>query len=144
MKELFRRHPKASIIWAHAGLGRIVRPIKEQMTLLDRALSNPDLQHVNIDLSWDEVAKYIVATPESVQAAADLIMRHPDRFLFGSDVVAPNSVDAILAVHDVYAPLWRALTPEVSQKVRKGNYERIFDAARVKVRAWEKLNHKKH
>jgi hypothetical protein len=29
------------------------------------------------------------------------------------------------------------LTPEASEKVRKGNYERLFNAARTKVRAWE-------
>ena len=34
--------------------------------MLDRALErDPALTHVNIDISWDEVAKYIVATPES-------------------------------------------------------------------------------
>jgi hypothetical protein len=27
---------------------------------------------------------------------------------------------------------------EASVKIRKGNYERIFDAARANVRAWEK------
>jgi len=27
-----------------------------------------------------------------------------------------------------------------SQQIRKGNYERLFDAARAKVRAWEKVN----
>ena len=34
-------------------------------------------------------------------------------------------------------PLWAALTPEARAKVRVGNYERLFDAARRKVRAWE-------
>jgi hypothetical protein len=34
--------------------------------------------------------------------------------------------------------LWNALAPEASAKVRKGNYEGLFDAARIKVRAWEK------
>jgi hypothetical protein len=140
LKALFARHPRASIIWAHAGLGRIVRPVNEHLQLLDAALSNPELSHVNVDISWDEVAKYIVATPESVAAAASIISKHPDRFLFGSDVVAPAKVDAMVAVYDLYAPLWKALPSDVSLKVRKGNYERIFDAARLKVRTWEKQN----
>ncbi len=38
----------------------------------------------------------------------------------------------------MYAPLWRQLTPEASAKVRKGNYERLFDEARRRVRAWER------
>jgi hypothetical protein len=80
------------------------------------------------------------STPESTQRAADLINRYPDRFLFGSDVVAPTSIDAQVAVFDAYAPLWALLTPEARTKVRKGNYERLFDAARVNVRAWEKAH----
>jgi len=34
----------------------------------------------------------------------------------------------------------KLLTPDASLKVRKGNYERIFDEGRRRVRAWEKAN----
>ena len=44
------------------------------------------------------------------------------------------------AVFDEYQPLWEALTPEASELVRKGNYERLFDDARRRVRAWEAAN----
>ena len=37
---------------------------------------------------WDEVAKYVVDSPESTRPQR-IDHRHPDRFLFGSDVVAP-------------------------------------------------------
>ena len=37
-------------------------------------------------------------------------------------------------------PLWDLLSKEAVQKVRMGNYERLFDAARVKVRVWEKAH----
>jgi len=30
MKALFKRHPKTTFIWAHIGVGRIIRPVKEQ------------------------------------------------------------------------------------------------------------------
>jgi len=139
---LFRRHPKTTIIWAHCGLGRIVRPVKDQLSIVDRALSDPSLAHVSIDVSWDEVAKYLVATPETVAAAADLINRHPARFLFGTDEVAPKEQAKYLKVYDMYAPLFAKLTPEASEKLRKGNYERLFDEARRRVRAWEKANPK--
>ena len=39
-------------------------------------------------------------------------------------------------------PLFAKLTPEASEKLRKGNYERLFDEARRKVRAWEKAEAK--
>jgi predicted TIM-barrel fold metal-dependent hydrolase len=140
LRELFRRHPDTTIIWAHAGLGRIVRPVKDQIAILDRALSNPEASHIYIDISWDETAKYLVATPETLEAAADLINRHPDRFLFGTDEVAPREQSSYLKVYGMYAPLLAKLTPEASERVRQGNYERIFDEARRKVRAWEKEN----
>ena len=140
LRAVLERHPNTTVIWAHVGLGRIVRPVKDQLAMLDRALSDPALAHVYIDISWDETAKYITASPEAVAATAALINKYPDRFLFGSDVVAPTSLDAPMAVYNAYQPLWNALTPEASQKVRMGNYQRLFDAARVKVRAWEKAN----
>ena len=140
LRSLFLRHPRTTIIWAHAGLGRIVRPMKDQVALVERALSEPELKHVYIDLSWDEVAKYLQATPESVQRIADLVNRHPDRFLFGTDEVAPTEQKAYLKVYDMYVPLLAKLTPAASEQFRKGNYERLFDEARRRVRAWEKAN----
>jgi hypothetical protein len=40
----------------------------------------------------------------------------------------------------MYEPLFARLSPATSEQVRKGNYERIFDEARRRVRAWEKAN----
>jgi predicted TIM-barrel fold metal-dependent hydrolase len=105
---LFRRHPKTNVIWAHMGLGRIVRPVTDQLAMIDRALARPDMANVYIDLSWDEVA--------------------------------PTDQSKYLKVYDLYQPLFAALTPEASEKFRKGNYERLFDEARRSVRAWERAN----
>lgn len=95
---------------------------------------------MSVDLSWDEVAKYVVASSESVQAMAEVIRRHPERFLFGTDVVAPASQKAMTDVYDLYRPLWAELGPELSARVLRKNYERIFDTARRRVRDWEKLD----
>jgi hypothetical protein len=140
LKELFVRHPNTTIIWAHLGVGRVVRPLEMQAAIVEKICTDPSLQHVYLDISWDEVAKYATRTPEATRRTADMINRYPDRFLFGTDVVAPASVDAMVEVYDAYAPVWALLTPEATQKVRKGNYERLFDAARVKVRAWEQAH----
>jgi predicted TIM-barrel fold metal-dependent hydrolase len=142
LRAVLERHPKTTIIWAHIGLGRVVRPVADQVGIVKRALLNPELSHVYFDISWDETAKYLVATPETTQAAADLVSQYPDRFLFGTDEVAPTEQAKYLKVYDLYAPLFARLTPETSEKLRKGNYERLFDAARAKVRAWEKANPK--
>ena len=138
--ELLRRHPGTTVIWAHMGLGRIVHPVKDQLGILERVLADPRLSHVHIDISWDETAKYLVATPETIEAAAHLINHYPDRFLFGSDEVAPTDPAKYYKVYDLYAPLLAKLEPATREKLLMGNYARLFDAARVKVRAWEKAN----
>ena len=140
MRDLLLRHPDTTLIWAHVGVGRIVRPLADQMGIVERLLASPKLKNIYIDISWDEVAKYIVASPESLARTASVINRYPDRVLFGTDEVAPKDQAGYLKVYDMYAPLFAKLTPEASEKLRKGNYERLFDAARVKVRAWEKAN----
>jgi predicted TIM-barrel fold metal-dependent hydrolase len=143
MKDVLRRHPKTTIIWAHTGLGRVVRPAKGHAAILEGILADPEMKNVYFDISWDEVAKYLTATPESLQISANLINRFPDRFLFGTDEVAPSSQEQYLKVYYQYEPLWKLLSNETSEKVRKGNYERLFDEARIRVRAWEKANAKK-
>ena len=71
---------------------------------------------------------------------ASMLNKFPDRFLFGTDTVAPAGPAPYFAVFDMWAPVWKQLTPEASLKVSRGNYERIFDAARKRVRAWEQAN----
>jgi predicted TIM-barrel fold metal-dependent hydrolase len=150
MKALLRRHPKTTIIWAHMGLGRVVHPVQasasapaternsNQAAIVEGILADASFRHVYFDISWDEVAKYILSTPEITRRTADVINRYPDRFLFGSDVVAPKDTTQYYAVFNSYRPLWALLTRDASEKVRKGNYERLFDSARTKVRAWER------
>ena len=150
MKALLKRHPTTSIIWAHTGLGRVVHPasVSDQSTerppnhaeIVAAMLADPSLAHVNFDISWDEVAKYAVASPEVEARVAAMFNKYPDRFLFGTDTVAPSGPAPYYAVFDMWAPVFRQLTPEASLKIRKGNYQRIFDEGRRKVRAWEKTH----
>ncbi|HUL72302.1 MAG TPA: amidohydrolase family protein [Vicinamibacterales bacterium] len=150
MKALLKRHPKTTIIWAHTGLGRVVHPTTvsaeaaernpNHVELVEAMLADPALSHLNFDISWDEVAKYAVSTPEAIARVADMLNRYPDRFLFGTDTVAPAGPGPYYAVFDMWAPVFARLTPETSLKVRKGNYERIFNEGRKRVRDWERAN----
>jgi hypothetical protein len=142
-KDLLRRHPNNSIIWAHTGVGRIIQPVHQHVAMLEDILEDPVCAHVCFDISWDEVAKYVIASPEATQRTADVINKYPDRFLFGSDTVAPADSAAYFRVFDMYQPLWKLLTKEASLKVRRGNYERIFDEGRRNARAWETAQLKK-
>jgi len=151
MMDLLKRHPSTTIIWAHAGLGRIVHPVgtssaptgertSTHVDVVERILKDPALSHVYFDISWDEVAKYVVSSPQSITNTARLLNAYPDRILFGTDVVAPPDQPFYLAVYNMYEPLWKELTPETSEKVRLKNYLRLFDEGRKKVRAWEQAN----
>jgi hypothetical protein len=152
MEALLKRHPGTNIIWAHVGLGRVVHPVQQgtgdasaernpnHIAIVEGLLADPALRHVVFDISWDEVAKYILATPQVTRRTADLINRYPDRFLFGTDAMAPTDRQMYYKVYETYAPLWGLLSKEASEKVRKGNYERLFDEGRRRVRAWEQAN----
>ena len=140
IKDLFRRHPNVHIIWAHIGLGRIIQPMENQAALIEEMLQDSSFNNIFFDISWDEVAKYLTSSDKAVQRTSDLINRYPNRFLFGTDVVAPKDEEHYMSVYNMYAPLWKSLTPEASSKVRIENYRRLFDEARTKVRAWEKAN----
>lgn len=152
MKALLRRRPKTTIIWAHTGLGRVVHPAlvsgsgpgqdrpPQHLEIIEQMIEDPTLRHVYFDISWDEVAKYAVANPQTIERTAAMFNKHPDRFLFGTDNVAPPDQAAQLRVFHLWDPIFARLTPEASFAIRRGNYARLFDAGRTKVRAWEKAN----
>ena len=137
--ELLAAHPGASVIWAHTGLGRFVAPADEHLALLDGMLSDARYDHVMLDISWDEVAQYVVRDGAAVEAWAALIAKHPTRFLFGTDSVAPENWEAYSSTHAVYRPLWERLGDDARAQVQRLNYERVFDAAALRVRVWERI-----
>ncbi len=137
LKTVLRAHKGTTIIWAHTGLGRFVKPTADHVDLLREILCSDEFSHVNFDISWDEVAKWIVADDATLDAWMKLLQQYPDRFLFGSDTVAPKTQADYLKPYDAYAKLWARLDAQTADKIKAKNYARIFDAARVKVRAWE-------
>jgi len=152
MRALLRRHPKATIIWAHMGLGRVVHPVAGQGTTATRGrsqghidvivdlLQDPTLRNLYFDISWDEVAKYAITSPEIEKRVAALFDKYPTRFLFGTDNVAPPDQETNLRTFHLWDRIFAQVKPETSLAIRKNNYERLFDDARVRVRAWEKAN----
>ena len=141
LRDLVKRHPNTTIIWAHAGLGRVVRPgegsardhgARARQSGVEEPLHRPLLGRSR------EVRRGVARSDQGDGRSDQPAI--PDRFLFGTDEVAPSDQQKYLKVYDMYAPLFAALPPDVSQKFRKGNYERLFDEARQKVRAWERAN----
>jgi predicted TIM-barrel fold metal-dependent hydrolase len=140
MQDLIKRHPQTKIIWAHLGLGRIIKPIENMGVLFEEMLKDTAYNNLYFDISWDEVAKWLDYSDQSLAKTVEIIGRYPDRFLFGTDNVAPTVQEKHLNVYHLYDRLWKMLGEEVTYKVCQGNYERLFDEAREKVRAWEKAS----
>ncbi|HEX9252830.1 MAG TPA: amidohydrolase family protein [Ignavibacteriaceae bacterium] len=139
-QDLIKRHPDAIIIWAHLGLGRIIKPIENMGDLFLDMLADPAYNNLYFDLSWDETAKWLMSSDKAIDKTAEVISKYPDRFLFGTDNVAPDKQEKQLYVYHLYDRLWKSVGEEVTYKVCKGNYIKLFDDARTKVRAWEKAN----
>jgi predicted TIM-barrel fold metal-dependent hydrolase len=140
MKELVARHPKTTIIWAHTGLGRVIQPVQDHVGMIESIIDDPRYHNLSFDISWDEVAKYAVSSPEAIKATVAMLNKHPDRFLFGTDTVAPKDANAYFAVYDMWKPVFDLVDKPALDKVLKGNYQRIFDQGRINVRAWERAH----
>jgi len=154
MKRLCGENPRTTVYWAHTGLGRFVKPAPDHLRTVSEILDACPNWYA--DLSWDLVQSYMVDPKPGMPTTdewAGFLIKYQDRLLWGSDTVifTKNKIDDrgnpvmgtempvadYLAVLDILAPLWKKVGPEVSRKIRIGNHVRLFDAARVRVRAWE-------
>jgi hypothetical protein len=48
----------STLIWAHTGVGPVVRPIQDHVANLEKLLQDSELLHLYFDVSWDEVPTY--------------------------------------------------------------------------------------
>jgi hypothetical protein len=151
-----KKSPHANVIWAHTGLGKFIVPTKKHLqhvaTVLDAC------PNWFVDLSWNVIQRYMVSethTQEvpSIHEWAAFITRYQNRVLWGSDSVGFKknsvhdngeiqkghrlSVEEYKAALPILNPLFKQIDSSVAEKVRQGNYIRIFNAARAKVRTWE-------
>lgn len=136
-------HPAVSetpIIWAHGGgLGRFVNAPEGHAATLRLLLEDNRMKHVHIDLSWSVVAERLTQSPETQVEWVSLISDHPDRFLFGSDALAPVDRNTWNKTYASYNGLLMSLPDAVRSKLLHGNYQRLFVDARKRVRAYEKF-----
>lgn len=155
--QLCKASLKAKVIWAHTGLGRFVKPVKNHLELVSEVLDA--CPEWSVDISWDLVQKDISAPGDempSLEMWKQFLTHYQDRVLWGSDTVIYSrnkmnekgesqkgqamSVKDYQAVADVLDPLWSSLNPALTAKIKYKNYTKIFDEARIKVRTWEKAH----
>jgi len=154
LKRLHAGSPRATVCWAHTGLGRFVKPASNHLDLVSDVLDA--CPNWCTDLSWDLVQSYIVDPRPGMPSLDDwarFVRKYQDRVLWGSDTVIHTrnkidekgslifgkemQVEEYLAVKGILQPLWEKVGPDVAHKVKHANHVRLFDAARGKVRAWE-------
>lgn len=134
------------IIWAHAGgLGKYSRIRDGHLGRVEQVLQDSAMAHVYFDLSWDTVAKQL--TMDDQESALDdskiaqlvaLLEKYPDRFLFGSDSLSPNTMEAWQGTELAYKVVFDKLKPATATAIKVGNYEKLIVGARNKVRLYEK------
>lgn len=134
-------HPsvtQTNIIWAHGGgLGRFVNAPEGHTATLRKLLEDVRMKHVHIDLSWSVVAERLTQSPEIQCEWVSLIKDHPERFLFGSDALAPASRDVWNKTYASYNGLLMSLPDAARSQLLHGNYQRLFVDARKRVRSYE-------
>lgn len=87
---MFKRHLNATIVWVHTCTGRIVCPVKNHAATIEAPLTDRAFDHLYLEISWHEVAKYLGSSPEATRVTADLMNRYPDRFLLAPTKSRPR------------------------------------------------------
>lgn len=119
--EVLDQHPELTVVWGHCGLSRRVFHDRYH-EMVARMLD--DYPNLHVDVSWvgfdEEMCAQGLLRPEWV----DLVERHADRFLVGSDLVGHFS--ALGSTLRRYEPLLLALSPQARKRVARTNALRIF------------------
>jgi hypothetical protein len=114
VEELLRLDPNAKILWAHAGMSASAETVGK---LLDR--------HPNL---WVELALRSDVAPGGTldQGWRAVFLRHPDRFMVGTDTWVTSRWAQLPAVLEGVRHWLRQLPPEIARKIAHENGERLF------------------
>lgn len=111
---LAKIRPDARVMWAHAGMSASAATVER---LLDRT---PNLL-VELALRSD------VAPGGALDAAwRALFLKHPDRFMLGTDTWVNSQWDRLPAILDAFRVWLRQLPPDAAARIAHGNAERLF------------------
>lgn len=113
-EELLRLDPKLRVLWAHAGMSASPATVGG---LLDRY---PNL--------WVELAlRFDVAPGGNLDRAwRALFLRHPDRFMVGTDTWVNSQWDRLPEILDGFRAWLRQLPPDVAERIAYRNADRLF------------------
>jgi hypothetical protein len=114
--ELLRIDARARVLWAHAGLGEGAATVgalidRYPRLLVELALRSDVAPDGRLDPEWRA-----------------LFLRHPDRFMYGTDTWVPERWNALVDSAES-ARIWlRELPEDVARAIAYGNADRVFAA----------------
>ncbi|AGZ36029.1 5-oxo-L-prolinase [Pseudomonas sp. SWI6] len=123
IEEPLRNHPHTRFIWAHAGTSMEIHRHQTQMDFLLPVLTRllEDYPNLYVDLSWSVLTPYLLderGVPR--KAWIDVVVKHPQRFMLGSDVV--GKFGGLGEQLHGFRPFLDALPEEVANKVARDNF----------------------
>ena len=137
---LLAKYPNAKVSLAHLGVGKFTHLTVEHLRLIQQVLGDPRLRHVRFDISWDEVARHLMANAAVTDEFVELVRAHPDRLVTGSDAVKPESLGQYVRHSLHLEPLYRRIQDEVGEvafaNLRHANLERLIAQAQADVQQW--------
>ncbi|GAA5129378.1 hypothetical protein GCM10023320_49740 [Pseudonocardia adelaidensis] len=140
----FRSRP-AKIVLAHLGVGKFTNLTVEHLDLLDTVLSDPRYGHIDFDISWNEVTRQLLRRDEQggtpvLDRFIKLVESHPERFLFGSDAVKPESNAQYFRQHHDAEEIFGRVLAEVGEEafvsLRHRRLETRLAEAKRDVQQW--------
>lgn len=116
VEELLRIDPRARVLWAHAGLGEGAASVgalvdRYPQLLVELALRSDVAPNGELDPQWRA-----------------LFLRHPDRFMYGTDTWVPERWNALVDSAESARDWLRDLPDDVARAIASGNAERVFAA----------------
>jgi hypothetical protein len=116
IEELLRIDPRARVLWAHAGLGENAAAVgalvdRYPRLVVELALRSDVAPEGRLDPEWRA-----------------LFLRHPDRFMYGTDTWVPERWNALVDSAESARTWLRGLPEDVARAIAYGNAERVFAA----------------
>lgn len=116
VEELLRVDARARVLWAHAGMGESTATVgglidRYPRLVVELALRSDVASDGRLDPAWRA-----------------LFLRHPDRFMYGTDTWVPERWNALVDAAESARTWLRDLPEDVARAIAYGNAERVFAA----------------
>lgn len=126
IKDALVAYPSVNFIWAHGGNSKEIERHQGKLKFLRTTLEDLLQEHDNlyIDLSWALLDNYLLKNGKPNPKWLDLVTKHPQQFILGSDVVGKYSSQAKL-IHD-FDKFLQALPDKIAVAVAHDNLLNIL------------------